>query len=401
MSLCINPNCTNSSNLELQLFCSSCNSELLLDGQYRVQALLGEGGFAKTYEVYDFNGDIKVLKLLTRKEPKAIELFHREARVLSQLRHPGIPKVLPNAYFTYRPEGAAEPLHCLVMEKILGLDLKHYVLRRRKAVEQKIVFQWLKQLVDILKTIHAQHILHRDIKPSNIMLRTDGHLVLIDFGTVRSDTDMSSLYTRVMSELYTPDEQLRGQAVPQSDFFALGRTAVFLLTAQDLKALYDPNTNELRWQHQVQDLAPEFGDLLERLMAPFPSQRPATADLLMQQLQQIESSIGGSSLLRTSGNPPQDSAPPPGSKPVPLPEETISRKNVVQSSPTGGSTLSSSFMERCQQSLAEFIGPIAPILCARTLDQHPQVSEREFVDLLCAQLPHPEDADRFKKVLFP
>jgi serine/threonine protein kinase len=413
MSLCINPNCSNPSNLDSQLFCNSCNSELLLDGRFRVKAPLGEGGFAKTYEVYNLDGETRVLKVLTRKETKAIELFQREARVLAQLSHPGIPGVESNAYFVFFPQDASEPLHCLTMEKVVGLDLKNYVLRRGKAVDQSIVFQWLRQLAAILKVIHGQHILHRDIKPSNIMLKTDGHLVLIDFGTVRSDTNIGSMYTRVMSELYTPDEQLRGQPVPQSDFFALGRTAIFLLTGQDLKVFYDPNTNELMWQNKIPGLSPQFKEFLEHLMAPFPSQRPANADRLIEGLQQIESTIQGNSIFISSGKPN-----PPGSFPVASPPAqfvqpapNISQDNPspnpppqgpIRTSSTGstGSSLSPSFVDRCQREIAEYVGPIAPILCKRILEQNPNTTEHAFVDALCLHLSDPQDIARFRAAAF-
>jgi eukaryotic-like serine/threonine-protein kinase len=415
MSLCINPNCSNPSNLDSQLFCNACNSELLLDGRFRVKAPLGEGGFAKTYEVYNLDGEIRVLKVLTRKETKAIELFQREARVLGQLSHPGIPGVENNAYFVFLPQGASEPLHCLTMEKVVGLDLKNYVLRRGKAVDQAIVFQWLRQLAMILRVVHSQHILHRDIKPSNIMLKTDGHLVLIDFGTVRSDTNIGSMYTRVMSELYTPDEQLRGQPLPQSDFFAMGRTAVFLLTGQDLKVFYDPNTNELRWQNYIPGLAPEFRDFLEHLMAPFPSQRPANADQLLEGLMRIEPSIQGNSIFISSGRPSPPGSIPIASPPVQFSQPSQPVQNVPQVSPpenqppgnirtgsTGstGSTLSPSFVERCQREIAEYVGPIAPILCKRTLERNPNMTEHEFVNSLCLHLSDPQDIARFRSAAF-
>jgi eukaryotic-like serine/threonine-protein kinase len=60
--------------------------------------------------------------------PKAIELFQQEAQVLSQLQSSGIPKVERDAYFTITPTNNAVPLHCLVMEKIEGVDLQQWIL---------------------------------------------------------------------------------------------------------------------------------------------------------------------------------------------------------------------------------------------------------------------------------
>jgi serine/threonine protein kinase len=84
MSLCINPHCQNPDNPDNVMYCQSCGSYLLLEGRYRVMRLLGEGGFAKTYEVSDRANTLKVLKVLSNNELKAVELFQREAQVLTR-----------------------------------------------------------------------------------------------------------------------------------------------------------------------------------------------------------------------------------------------------------------------------------------------------------------------------
>ena len=223
MSLCINPACSKPQNSDDDLFCQTCGTELLMEGRFRVVRMLGAGGCGKTYEVSDGrrpfgdnrSGSFKVLKILSNNDPKYVELFQREALLLSHLNHPGIPSVDRNAYFTTQPKNCSDPLHCLVMEKIIGLDLHKYLRQRGQPIDQKLAWQWMMQLADILKAIHQQNILHRDIKPSNIMLKADGNLALVDFGTARSitniyDTDDPVPATRVISALYTPDEQMKG-----------------------------------------------------------------------------------------------------------------------------------------------------------------------------------------------
>jgi len=187
MSHCINPNCPNPQNPDNILFCQACGSELLLAGEYRVSRLLsGQGGFGRTYEASQ-GSQAKVLKVLINHQPKAIELFEQEARVLQQLNHPGIPR--GDRYFTFLPRNAQQPLHCLVMEKIEGLDLEEYQQQRQnRPIDQKLALKWLIQLAQILDEVHQQQFFHRDIKPSNIILKPDGQLVLIDFGTVREIT---------------------------------------------------------------------------------------------------------------------------------------------------------------------------------------------------------------------
>lgn len=99
MSLCINPNCRKPENPDNLLFCPTCGSEILLVERYRITSLLSDkGGFGKTYAVTD-KGTPKVLKVLINDLPKAVDLFQQEARVLTQLNHPGIPK--GEEYFTY------------------------------------------------------------------------------------------------------------------------------------------------------------------------------------------------------------------------------------------------------------------------------------------------------------
>lgn len=325
MSLCINPYCLQPQNSDNQLFCQGCGSELLLEGRYRVVRLLGSGGFSKTFEVSEPNGTLNVLKVLTDPQPKAVELFEREAAVLSQLQHPGIPKVEPDGYFIYWSRDSKQPLHCLVMEKIEGLNLHEYIQQRgNRAIEQKMAVQWLKELVTILRQVHSQNFFHRDIKPSNIMLRANGELVLIDFGTARQVTETymakraGGQVTGIVSAGYTPPEQINGQAVQQSDFYALGRTFVYLLTAKDPGEFYDPQTNDLRWREYAPAISPSFADLIDRLIARLPSQRPQTTEAILQQLAEI-SDASHSTVL----NPPNSrqrsvpqTLPPNPPKPV-------------------------------------------------------------------------------------
>ncbi|HEY9668456.1 MAG TPA: protein kinase [Coleofasciculaceae cyanobacterium] len=427
MSLCINPSCPNTDNRDTQLFCQGCNSELLLEGRYRVVNQLGSGGFGKTYEVSDRGCLPKVLKVLINNDPKYVELFQREAQVLYRLNHHGIPKVEENAYFTFLPRNHPQPLHCLVMEKIEGLNLQQYLQQRGSPIEHKLARQWLLQLANILKEVHNQHFFHRDIKPSNIMLRADGQLVLIDFGTAREVTETyvnkqaSGQITGVISAGYTPPEQFNGQAVPQSDFFALGRTFVYLLTGKDPSQFYDTYTDQLSWQDSATNASPQLADLLERMMARFPHQRPQTAEELIQQIEQISSdtyipkihsqptrpvSPSGKENQKFKPIPssafpneqPYKATQPGASRTPPRPAETT--QPLTSSPPSSAApSIDPSFIRRCQQELAEFIGPIAAIVCQRTLAQNPGLSPTQFVEALAKKIPNPKQAQEFQRRL--
>lgn len=400
MSLCINPCCHNPETSDDQLFCPSCGSELLLQGRYRVAKSLGQGGFGKTYEIRDMDGTAKVLKILTKQAPKYIELFQREAMVLSQLNHPGIPSVEPNAYFIFAPKDSVHPLHCFVMEKISGLDFQKYIQQLGRPISQTLAVQWLIESVHILKAVHSQNFLHRDIKPSNIMLKADGRLALIDFGTthtitkiIRSDED-NIQSTRIMSALYTPWEQICGRPVPQSDYFALGRTFVFLLTGQPLDTLYDPLKDRLDWYQSVPNLSQSLADFIDALMHPHPTGRPTDAEWMLQQLHEIRCGLQqpSTATFQVQGDAPNH--------PV-----TVSPPRHIVSMPSDSSTVpypsvSETFMGHCRQKLAEFVGPMASVVCDRTLARNPLQSERELVEALANQIPNRQDSQQFKQGMF-
>lgn len=274
----------------------------LLQNRYRVIKKIGGGGFGQIFEVDD-GGTRKVLKLLNLTHfgdvtirQKAIALFQREAKILSQIRHLGIPCVESDGYFIVE-ENQQLPLHCLVMEKISGLNLQQWLkLESKQPLTTETALNWLIQLTKILQLLHQQNYFHRDIKPSNIMIKPDGKLVLVDFGAVREVTTSylqqqkgEETGTVIISPGYTPPEQAEGHAVPQSDFFALGRTFVYLLTLKSpIDFPKDPQTGELIWSNQAPQVTPQIASLINYLMAPFPGQRPQNTEEILQSLQTTE-----------------------------------------------------------------------------------------------------------------
>lgn len=330
MTLCIAPQCSKPDNSDNSVFCQTCGSELLLEGRYRVTKVIGQGGFGKTYEVREVaratgtrnSGIPKVLKVLTDQQPKAVELFTREAQVLSQLRHPGIPQVDTEGHFIFWPRDSQTALHCLIMEKIEGLDLCGYMKQRQfRPISEQLALEWLTQIMTILNEVHGQQFFHRDIKPSNIMLRPDGQLVLIDFGAVRAVTQTymakqeAQGVTGIHSMGFTPPEQMNGQAVMQSDFYALGRTWIYLLTGKEPtdSSIYDPYSDECQWQGSATHVSPSFANLVDDLMARLPKDRPANTQIILQRLRDLDRDLE-QSRQQTEVSP--TSSPPPFSKPA-------------------------------------------------------------------------------------
>jgi hypothetical protein len=294
---------------------------LRLKNRYVPLEGLGSGGFASIFTVWDTETQTeRVLKLLLETSPKAVKLFEQEAWVLALLRHPGVPRVEPDGYFHVqtqnfagdRGNATARRLPCLVMEKIHGKTLEEVLNEHPQGCPQEWVFSWLSQAVEILEELHRCQIIHRDIKPSNLMLRDSDspqallnkglgglQLVTIDFGGVKQMGGVepvgkdSPSSTRLISPGYSPPEQIfGGQVVAATDFYALGRTCIHLLTGKYPAEIEDPMTGELRWRHIV-SVSPAFANLLDDMVRSNVQQRPTSAADVRSRLQEIYAKSNG------------------------------------------------------------------------------------------------------------
>ncbi len=298
MSYCINPWCAQRKNEATDKCCQECGTPLLIQGRYRLLRPLRELDEWEPSEIFeiedraDSSGQPKVLKIL--KKASFQPQFEREIKTLQHLQHVGVPAIALDGDFVF--EIGDRKLYCLVMEKIQGKNLDVW-LQENGSIDQAQAIDWMRQLVAVLGKLHSESLFHRDIKLSNIMLRPSGQLALIDFGTVRP---MSGTYfakisgqrdiTSVVSPGYTPLEQINGKAVPQSDFYALGRSLVYLLTGQHpIDLPEDEATGLLAWRsYSDRPVSDWFASLLDDMMAPFLAQRPLNAEALLARLDQPE-----------------------------------------------------------------------------------------------------------------
>lgn len=314
MSYCINPNCVQRENPPGTDVCQGCGTSLLIKDKYRLLRPLrsldqSKQIFPSETEIFecidtkgnpkDPPGTHKIFKILNTCNPKLAQLAKREAYALMALyQYPNTPKVHIHDYFEYKDEHFSDTLICTAIEKIEGIDLKAWLAEHGRATTEQLK-DWLRQLCEILKVVHEKEYFHRDIKPSNIMIRPDGRLVLIDFGTVRNvsktyiaklvgpdnkspfqgDTDV----TMVRTFGYSPPEQLYGKALPQSDFFALGRTLIHLATGIHPNDLPEEE-DRVTWRDQAEDIDPDLADLIDRLCDPAPTHRPRNTDEILADL---------------------------------------------------------------------------------------------------------------------
>ncbi|MBD3885445.1 serine/threonine protein kinase [Phormidium tenue FACHB-886] len=343
MSFCISPRCAQPDHPrnDGSQFCQSCGSELLLLGRYRVMRLISDkSGFGRVYEAFDRSTPkiLKVLKETLSHNAKAVALFQQEAVVLSQLPHAGIPAIEPQSYFQFQPRNLVDPLHCIIMEKIDGPNLREWMRQQgQHPISEKQALNWLKQLAEILHLVHQKNYFHRDIKPENIMLRSSGQLVLVDFGAAREMTftylaqlGKSGEITRISSAGYTPPEQEKGQAVPQSDFYALGCTFIYLLTGKPPtnSDIYSSLNNEFYWRKYAPHVSPQFASFIDKLVAPRASDRPKSTQDILTTLSQIEAELAQIPSIPPVTQIPKHTLPPAPTQ--------------LQAGSTGASTSSSS-----------------------------------------------------------
>jgi serine/threonine protein kinase len=214
-------------------------SGTLLKDRYELIRPLGEGGFATTYLANDQNTGrtcvIKELSWAKVDDWKFIELFEREARVLSNLDHPQIPAFIE--FFTETSPTGSRIF--LVQEFIDGNNLRDLV-KSGKHFSQREVIEIALQVTGILEYLHnlSPPIIHRDIKPSNILIDSKGDVHLVDFGAVRdkilhTQKTEGSGFTVVGTYGFMPFEQFQGRAVPASDIYSLGATLLYLLSHKE------------------------------------------------------------------------------------------------------------------------------------------------------------------------
>ena len=214
----------------------------VIAGRYQVIRLVGQGGMSNLYLAYDrkYNNAIVVVKEMTaaysdpKEQQMAVELFHREAKLLASLNHRHIPKVYD--YFQFAGK------YYLSMEFIDGEDLAQKLEAKKGPLPEEQVLEWGEQIATVLFYLHKHDppIVFRDVKPSNIMLCDQG-VKLIDFGIARHfDQAKKGDTMRIGSPGYAPPEQYAAQTDPRSDIYALGVTLHHALTGRDPTATQTP-----------------------------------------------------------------------------------------------------------------------------------------------------------------
>jgi serine/threonine protein kinase len=236
-------------------------SGTVLHGRYRIERVLGSGGFGHVYLAVDLqtNQQYAIKEYLVAGASGKAQLEH-EARVLSHLHHPNLPAF--QAAFDERGR------YYVVLGYIEGSDLTDYlrvVRQRNEVVPLARIMTWIISICDAVTFLHRQNpaVIHRDIKPDNIRITPNGTAILVDLGNAKAAADGARTLFFIRHQGtpgYAPLEQYPGGSGTdtRSDVYALGGTLYFALTTHEPPSVSTRNQS-------IQQGLPDLPSLQEQL----------------------------------------------------------------------------------------------------------------------------------------
>jgi serine/threonine protein kinase len=293
--------------------------------EYRLEALLGQGGMARVYRGLDVRlnrwAAIKVIDTPFRTDADYVMRFEREARAIAQLEHPHIVRL-------YR-YGEAGGLLYMAMQYVEGRNL-HAVLAsyRKKGVRipAEEIGRIIREVCLALDYAHGKGVIHRDVKPSNIMLDEQGNAVLTDFGLALL-TEVGTRGEILGSPHHLAPEQAISSAnvVPQTDLYAVGVILYEMVTGElpfDAKDPLDvvmkhiseppPSPRALR-----PEVSPALEGVLLKALAKSPDERYPSGATLADALDQALFGTPVAEPAAAAEPPPPQAQPVAGLPPIP------------------------------------------------------------------------------------
>lgn len=206
----------------------------LIDGKYKILNKVGQGGMSVVYLAMNEKANKQwAIKEVRKDGIKDFEVVKQslvaETDMLKRLSHPSLPSIVDVIEDDDR--------FLIVMDYIQGNSLSK-ALEEYGALPQDKVIQWAKQLCDVLGYLHTRipPIIYRDMKPANVMLKPDGTVTLIDFGTAREFKEKNLADTTCLGTVgYAAPEQFggMGQTDARTDIYCLGATLYHLVTGMN------------------------------------------------------------------------------------------------------------------------------------------------------------------------
>lgn len=200
-------------------------------GRYQIQKILGQGGAATVYKVYDPHLDreaaLKVLTMGQVANQNQLKRFSLEIRTTAKLQHPGI--------VTIYETGIENNIPYFVMDCIQGINLKQYIYRCKPSIQEAISI--IKKVATAIDYAHNQGVIHRDLKPENIMMDEYNNPRVMDFGLAKlkdDETGLSRTGEIIGTVKYMSPEQAEGvkHVDERTDIYALGAIFYEILVRQ-------------------------------------------------------------------------------------------------------------------------------------------------------------------------
>ncbi len=206
----------------------------VIDGKYKILNVVGKGGMSVVYLAMNERANKQwAIKEVRKDGMQSFEVVKQnlvaETDLLKKLNHPHLPSIIDVI--------DCDDTFLIVMDYIEGNPLSK-ALETSGAQNQDDVIEWAKQLCDVLGYLHSRKppIIYRDMKPSNVMLKPDGNVMLIDFGTAREFKSSSVADTTCLgTQGYAAPEQFggHGQTDARTDIYCLGATMYHLVTGHN------------------------------------------------------------------------------------------------------------------------------------------------------------------------
>jgi serine/threonine protein kinase len=271
---------------------------------YKIRALLGAGGMGEVYEALDTALNRRVALKIAHPDIDADYLV-REGRALAAIRHPGV--------VTVHAMGRHHGTSFLVLEHIQGLSFDRIIEDRNGRRDPFPVLEAIDLLLPIagaLAVVHQAGLAHRDVKPANVMLAPGGRVVLMDFGLVVPHADRVGNRIVAGSLPYMAPEALTGAvadgAASLVDVYAMGVLAYELLTgAVPFQGSHPFEVYDVKMGQPTPlvsavrpDVAEGLGELIARMMANDPDERPTVAEEVLWELRALRRQLDAQGSVR-------------------------------------------------------------------------------------------------------
>src|SRR3989441_2882176 len=214
--------------------------------QYRIEGLLGEGGFGQVYLARRLGRSAAVPAVVCIKISERIDGWLREAYFGQLLDgHPRAIRIF-DVFPLLRPD--AQVLYCLALEYARHGDLRAFLHRAGKGWPEKTVRREIAGILEVLGKLHRGQMLHRDLTPLNVFVCDGPRLKLGDFGIVRQQSDRRGITARTMNALTAPSDILAG-AVPKwqarDDIYQVGQLLGMLIKGDAQVRIRTPEIRRL------------------------------------------------------------------------------------------------------------------------------------------------------------